>query len=623
VNAIKDLDAEIIVVDNASKDESSTMMKELFPNIRYIFLNENIGFSRGNNLGIKEAKGEYVLLLNPDTLIQDNTLTKCVDFLDQNINTGGLGVKMIDGYGKFLPESKRGLPTPEAAFYKIFGLSRLIPKSRQFGQYHLGFLDKDEIHEVDILSGAFMMMRRKALDEVGLLDETFFMYGEDIDLSYRITQGGYVNHYFPKTTIIHYKGESTKKGSLNYVLVFYRAMVIFARKHFDANQASLFNLLINLAIYFRAFLALLWRLIGRLWQLLIDFAIIYISFSFATYFYGDIANKDFALPLISVLLPIYSLTLSASLFFSGAHDLPFKIHRLIRGWFVGTLLLLALYSLLPEEFRFSRAVVLIGSAIAIILGFTWRFIASVLPNSPFRVNNRMIKRRLVLGDQNSFNTVQNILDTTEITNEFLAGISVDSKKPSGFLGTIDQLHVAISDFRIDELIIDHRATGFSRIIRLVEKLKSYEIEVKILNNDWLVGPNQIIRQHRFKLGNKLFEINLRSIQRKKRINDLLFSLILLLISPLAFMLIDNKAGFFKNIAHVLFGKKTWVGYDKRGLDPLLPVLKPGVLHENMESIWPQDQEGQAFNANVKYLYSNMIFRDAQLISRHFQNLGKQ
>ena len=158
--------------------------------------------------------------------------------MDAHDNAGGLGVYMIDGKGNFLPESKRGLPTPSVAFYKIFGLSSLFPKSKIFGKYHLGFLDKNKTHEVDVLSGAFMLMRKATLDKVGLLDEDYFMYGEDIDLSYRITKGGYKNYYFADTKIIHYKGESTKKSSVNYVFVFYKARVIFAKKHFAPGNAA-------------------------------------------------------------------------------------------------------------------------------------------------------------------------------------------------------------------------------------------------------------------------------------------------------------------------------------------------------------------------------------------------
>jgi GT2 family glycosyltransferase len=188
--AIKNINAEVFVVDNASTDGSCEMVKESFGWVKLIASQTNLGFSTGNNLAIKQATGEYVLLLNPDTVVAEDTFEKCIAFMDTQPGAGALGVRMIDGKGNFLPESKRGLPTPSVAFYKTFGLSKIFSKSKTFNRYHLGFLPEFETNEVEILSGAFMFIRKKVLDEIGLLDETFFMYGEDIDLSYRIIKAG-------------------------------------------------------------------------------------------------------------------------------------------------------------------------------------------------------------------------------------------------------------------------------------------------------------------------------------------------------------------------------------------------------------------------------------------------
>ncbi|MBU1578674.1 MAG: glycosyltransferase family 2 protein, partial [Bacteroidetes bacterium] len=185
--AVKDIEAEIFVVDNNSVDGSLRMLREKFPEVVLIDNKENLGFSKANNQAIRRSEGEYVLLLNPDTVVEDDTFTKVISFMDSHPDAGGLGVKMVDGKGNFLPESKRGLPTPATAFYKIFGFASLFPRSKRFSKYHLGYLDKNQIHEVDVLAGAFMLMRKAVLDKTGLLDEAFFMYGEDIDLSYRIT----------------------------------------------------------------------------------------------------------------------------------------------------------------------------------------------------------------------------------------------------------------------------------------------------------------------------------------------------------------------------------------------------------------------------------------------------
>jgi GT2 family glycosyltransferase len=243
--AVKDIAAEIIIVDNRSSDGSAEYIKSRFPNVIYIENQENVGFARANNQAIAQAQGEYILLLNPDTVIGENALTNVCRFMDENPQAGALGVKMLDGYGRFLAESKRGFPSPWNSFCKITGLSKLFPYSKRFGGYHLKYLDKDSVHSVDILAGAFMMVRKAAIEKAGSLDEHFFMYGEDIDWSYRITCSGYTNYYFPEP-IIHYKGESTKKD-VKYVKNFYEAMLIFFNKHYPHSN-RIFKLVIRLAI---------------------------------------------------------------------------------------------------------------------------------------------------------------------------------------------------------------------------------------------------------------------------------------------------------------------------------------------------------------------------------------
>ncbi len=252
---------EIIVVDNNSADDSVKMLKEKFPQVYLIENEANKGFSVANNQAIKVAKGEYLLLLNPDTVVEEDTFEKIISFMDAHLDAGALGVKMLNGEGVFLPESKRGLPTLPVAFYKLSGLSKLFPTSQLFGKYHLGFLDENKTHQVDVLAGAFMLIRKSILDKVGLLDETFFMYGEDVDLSYRITLSGYKNYYFPETKIIHYKGKSTNKNDIDYVINFYKAMLIFAKKHFSKSNKILFFLFIYPGVYIQIVIAALPRLL--------------------------------------------------------------------------------------------------------------------------------------------------------------------------------------------------------------------------------------------------------------------------------------------------------------------------------------------------------------------------
>src|SRR5690606_34019090 len=332
--------------------------RQKFPWVKLIANKENLGFSKANNQAMRIATGRYILLLNPDTLVEEDTFVKSVEFMDSKPDAGGLGVKMIDGKGQFLPESKRGLPTPAVAFYKIFGLSALFPKSKFFGQYHLGYLDKDEIHEIPILSGAFMLMRKETLDKVGLLDEAFFMYGEDIDLSYRIVLGGYKNYYFPHTRIIHYKGESTKKSSVNYVFVFYRAMLIFANKHFSARLAKTYSFFINLAIYLRAAIAIISRFVKKAIVPVSDAVLIFAALLYGKSIYQNYSHIEYHPLMIYYGFGAYTLVWMGSVFLNGGYDKPINLLRILRGVLIGTIVILASYALLPENLRFSRALIL-------------------------------------------------------------------------------------------------------------------------------------------------------------------------------------------------------------------------------------------------------------------------
>ena len=241
--SLKGLKGEVIVVDNNSADGSNSMIIEKFSNVKLIKNSYNAGFSVANNQGIKIARGKYILLLNPDTIVSEETFSKCYEFMESNPDAGAAGVKMIDGKGKFLPESKRGLPTPITAFYRLSGLSSLFPQSKHFNRYYLGHLSSEKIHKIEVLTGAFMFIRREVFESIGHLDESFFMYGEDIDFSYRIIESGFNIYYLPRPTIIHFKGESTRKSEINYVINFYRSMITFVKKHFSDQRISFLILL--------------------------------------------------------------------------------------------------------------------------------------------------------------------------------------------------------------------------------------------------------------------------------------------------------------------------------------------------------------------------------------------
>ena len=260
--AVKGIDAEVFVVDNHSRDGSVPYVAKRFDQVNYVESNHNLGFARANNIAIRQSLGEYVLLLNPDTIVAEETIRESLAFMEQHPDAGALGVCMLKADGTKALESRRGLPTPMTSFYKMTGLCKHFPTSQRFGRYYMGYLPWDKPVEIEVVSGAYCMLRRTAIDKVGFLDEDFFMYGEDIDLSYRLLKGGFHNWYLP-FNILHYKGESTQKSSFRYVHVFYEAMLIFFRKHYGSSSIWL-TLPIKTAIYLKASLALMRMLTSRM-----------------------------------------------------------------------------------------------------------------------------------------------------------------------------------------------------------------------------------------------------------------------------------------------------------------------------------------------------------------------
>ena len=258
--ALKGLEAEVIVVDNHSADGSVGLLRPMFPKVTWIENPANTGFASANNLGLRKASGEFILFLNPDTIVPEDFARSCLSFLQTAASPGALGVRMIDGSGHFLKESRRGFPTPWVAFCRLTGLTALFPRSRRFAGYYLGNISTGHTHHAPVISGACMLVSRRGLNKTGAFDETFFMYGEDIDLSYRLEKAGYTNYYFPEITIIHFKGESTQKN-IRYTRQFYKAMIQFRRKHFRKGLPGLF--LLEPAIWLRAGLSAIRKAIAR------------------------------------------------------------------------------------------------------------------------------------------------------------------------------------------------------------------------------------------------------------------------------------------------------------------------------------------------------------------------
>ncbi len=641
---------EVWVVDNASSDDSVQMVRTHFPEVKLIANQQNTGFAVANNQAIRESairnpQSDYVLLLNPDTVVQEDTLTKCVAFMEAHPEAGGLGVKMIDGSGQFLPESKRGFTTPWVAFCKTFGLSAIFPKSRLFGRYHLGFLDKDETHEVDVLAGAFMLLRRSVLDKIGLLDEAFFMYGEDIDLSYRIVQAGYKNYYFADTTIIHYKGESTKKGSLNYVRTFYQAMIIFARKHFQGRQATLFVAMIYGAIWLRAGMTLLGNFFKKSQLPILDALLMFggiwgCKVFWANYFYHD--PYWFKHSFMQFNAPFYTLVWLAALWFSGGYDDPSNLRRLTRGLLLGTVVISAVYGFLPQELRPSRAVILLATVWSMLALTALRFVFHFFKTGNLSVGRSRPANLAIVGSAEETVRVQELLRRVGVEKNYIGRI-----EPVGIydlrlttddcLGAADNLDEIAELYHLDEIIFCLKDITASQTIGWMERLGP-RIEYRTVPE----GGQTIIGSSSKDAAGELYTTAIRyqianpTARRSKRLLDLgLAFLFLILAVPLLF-LVKNGGGFLRNLAQVFLGKKSWVGYSSGQWDSpsvtkssgqsgaaeaQLPRLKPGILSPCNAFREKQLDEATARRLDFFYAKDYEIWRDLAVVRKRWRELG--
>lgn len=626
----KGIDFEVFVVDNDSVDGSLQMVEEKFPSVKVIANKDNRGFSVANNQAINEAKGDYVLLLNPDTVVEEDTFKVCCDFMDAHPKSGGLGVKMLDGKGNFLPESKRGLPTPAVAFYKIFGLSALFPKSEKFGQYHLGHLNKEENHEIEILSGAFMMMRKSVLDEIGLLDESFFMYGEDIDLSYRITQAGFTNHYLSDTQIIHYKGESTKKSSINYVFVFYRAMAIFATKHFSNKNAQLFSTLINFAIYVRAGMALLTRTIKHFLLPVFDALVLGSGVYLFKEYYEDNVKfieggaypeevETYGIPIILIIYLISNL-------FNGAYSIPTSFKRVLTGVFSGSALLLMTYALLSEEYRFSRAIILFTVLLAVTVIPLVRYLLHVLKIRKFNIARA--QRIAIVGEEDELNRISSFLKKTLIEPEKIIYINADNDSvinSDKFSAKLYQLKDIIDIYNINEVIFCAKDLSSAQIIEQMGAIEKEDVDFKIAPPEslYIIGSNSIESSGEYYIlasDTILKPVN----QKNKRVLDIFLSLFFLILSPIFFWFVTEKANYFSHLFQILSGKISFVGFysstkmKDKNLKVKKGILDPTDLHEALSL----DQENIE-QLNFEYGRDYSIGKDLEIVFNNLKLLGRK
>ncbi|HJW28333.1 MAG TPA: glycosyltransferase, partial [Saprospiraceae bacterium] len=462
--ALRGIASEIIVVDNASVDRTPQLVRTHFPDVMILANETNTGFAKANNQGIRTARGEYILLLNPDTVVSENTITACIDFMDRHPEVGAAGVRMIDGSGKFLPESKRGLPTLYSSFMKMTGLYRLAPRSKTWNRYYQGHIGEQETAPIEVLTGAFMFIRDAALRQAGLLDEDFFMYGEDIDLSYRITKAGYNIYYLPTTSIIHYKGESTRKASLNYLVTFYHAMLIFTQKHPEFKGQKW---LIQLAIYLHGFFRIIRQFFNKAWPVMVDAIFLYGSFYlvsriWAQYYFHN--PQYFTTSFYAFSLPLYTGIVLTAMFLQGAYDQPRETRRSWIGFFTGVIMVLVIYAFLPAQLRTSRMVIGFGSLTFSIFLLWSRSKYSRLKPGTDKRHSAIRRNAVIVAGTDEANRIKELINRSRDQIEIIGLVAPQpgsGAMGSDLLGDLSKLEEIVKVNHVNEIIYSAQDVPFS------------------------------------------------------------------------------------------------------------------------------------------------------------------
>lgn len=609
------LDIEIFVVDNASIDGSNDMIRSDYNDVHLIANSKNVGFAVANNQAIKIAKGKHILILNPDTVIQEDTLQICHNYMESHPNTGAIGVKMIDGAGNFLPESKRDLPTVWNSFAKLSGLAALFPSSKIFNGYALGHLDQNKNHSIQVLCGAFMYVRKSAIDEVGMFDERFFMYGEDIDWSRRIVEGGYEIQYLADTTIIHYKGESTKKASLSYVKTFYNAMGLYVEKHYAGSAGKWFARLLKLGITARAGISGLKRVFAQMISPLLDAILIGgalkgFSFLWASYYFNNPAY--YAESSLN-----WSIILYASIWAFALWLIGYYLKQSWKKRFVGVISglagILILYALLPDQYRSSRVIILAGTIISLLITGITALI--------FRRNNiaEKVKNILIVSDLEVAKDIQASLEKADVKSNILGIVNpeIGANKNLSFLNDLSQLGPLSKVLKADEVIFSTENMAMKEIMKQMMLLDT-KLSFKIAGDDSL----SIIGSNSKNTTGELYNVNIKYnledgyYRHVKRIFDLIMSIFLLILSPI--LLLFNRfniLALLKNILQTLFGLKTFIGYTGNIEDyQNLPELCPSVIN------LPRGHQEDAQVTNMYYARDYVIWTDLELLLKNLNKL---
>ncbi len=651
------LEVEVFVVDNNSVDGSVELVREAFPGVHLIVNERNVGFSKANNQAIRTARGRYLLILNPDTIVQEDTLSTLVRFMEAHPQAGAVGCKILNPDGTFALESRRAFPTPRTAFFRMLGLSRLFPRSRYFGRYNLTYLPVDEVAEVDALSGSCMLVRRDALyrgfgiadgeqtirnpqSEVpdgtgaGLLDESFFMYGEDLDWCYRIQQAGWKIFYTPETQIIHYKGESTKKGELRYVRLFYGAMLRFAEKHLEERYSRLFIWMLRLGVLARASLSVLAQALRRLVAPLLDFAVVFAVVALLGMVRSAQTGVTFTALFYGMVAPAYALCTVVAVAAAGGYRHR-RRHRVGPAW-IGAglgLLMISAVSFFVRDIAFSRAVVLVSFPVGAALMSAFRLLRRTRRSGP--------RRALLVGHAAEALRLHGMLAGRPQPPFQLVGyVATDDEAGEGppqvpRLGTLRHLRDLVRLRRIDDVVFAADGLSNQTLFRLMQQLRGLPVQSRILaeGREHIIGKASIddlstpsLIEAEETLGAPRSRMARRAFEAPLALLGLLLhpfvALAARLAGPASFW--SRLAGRTRQMPAVLAGRRALVGYheDDAFRPPPEWDLQPGVfaVTDMLPAARPSREE--ASQGYWFYVRNQSAFLDWTIVVRTLRALNR-
>ncbi len=642
--AMSGIDGEIIVVDNASDDGSVEMMQQKFPDVSLIVNKQNTGFAAANNLAMKSARGRYLLLLNPDTLVQEDTFQSMIGVLERRPDIGLAGCKILNPDGTLQLACRRSFPTPWVAFTKIAGLSALFPHSPLFGKYNLAYLDPDQSYEVDAISGSFMFLRRSVLEEVGSLDEQFFMYGEDLDWCYRIKSAGWKVFYVHETQIIHYKGESARRSDLDEVKLFYQAMRVFVQKHLARGLIS--DAILRVGIGLREWIAFLAKLAKPLRAVVFDVLLVNVSLLLSELLWFRVLFHfpEYAYP---VTLTIPPLAVVSALYFLGVYTTRrLSISRAAGGVLIGYVIISAL-TFFFKQYGFSRMVMVIAGAMDIVLLPGWRVVARTFFRSPATKRGSLFGRRtLIVGADASGQEVLRKLRTRVDDGYDVVGFIDVNRKRVGervagveILGSIDNIGKVILEQKASEVIFSTDILSYTDILTVIGRSRNRAVNFRLVPSslEVIIGKTHIDELDDIPLVDIEYNINRPLNRLVKRLVDLSISSILLtVVYPLILMQKNSGNAVSKTGKTVLLLPRVWRGEmslvgpagrtaaaDRGNAVSSWYLGKPGITGLAQVRHRNDRTQEEVERYNVYYAKNQTLLLDLEILMKSFIDLMKQ